>query len=494
VLAIVAAVIALRNAQLVRLASERELQSQRLASFMLGDLADQLRPVGKLDLLDSIGQKGLELLGKARGEAESAQDVLQRARALIVIGEVNSSRGKNKIDIAVDALRRADQLLSSLGPQGGGLDIAVLAKTQGSGAFWLGQIAFDAGDYAEATRQMLRYRAACEHWLKARPNDAEARAELGLALGSLGAVASRQGDWAQVTRWFQSMLELKLAALTDKPDDEAATQAVAMARTWLGQMAYIRGKPREALALYEQAYAAQSTLLARHPEQMTHERDLAVLHLRRAETLRGLGRLGEATQQNVEAVRRYAQAVHGDATNRRWTIEALHAEAARLLTRAQAGYPVDAELPGLRRRLAEVEASLQGDFIWRAAQLQASVAEAHAAAKLGQWPRVEELTREAERGLDDLFTRRPHDGVGRELQARLTVLALQARAHAGSPRAWRTACELSLRTLEPVVHTGQQGVVLEAWQWARQCARAIEPSESDRHLLTAGGYVPQFRP
>lgn len=491
-LAIVAAVIAWRNAQLVRLAAERELQSQRLASFMLGDLADQLRPVGKLDLLDSIGQKGLELLGEARDEAESAQDVLQRARALIVIGEVNSSRGKNKIDVAVDALHRADALLSSLGAQGSALDVAALAKAKGSGAFWLGQIAFDAGDFVEATRQMLRYRDACEHWLAQRPDDAEAQAELSLALGSLGAVAIRQGDWTQAARWFQSTLDLKLAALAKRPDDEEAIEGAAVARTWLGQMAYIRGRPREAVALYEQAHAEHSSLLERHPEQLTRQRDLAVLHLRRAEALRGLGRLEEASQQNAEAVRRYARAVQGDAANKRWYIEALHAEAARLLTRAQAGQPVEADLPGLRKRLAEVDPSMQGDFIWRAAQLQASIAEAHAAAASAQWPQVAELTNQAERGIDELFARRPHDGLGRELQARLTVLALQARMRTATPSKWRAACEHGLRTLDPIVRTGQQGVVLEAWQWARRCAHALEPNESDRHLLTEGGYVPLF--
>jgi len=71
-------------------AQERRQRADDLLSFMLGEFADKLRPVGRLELLDSVGSKALSYL--AQDEQASPEERLQRAKALTVIGEVRVTK------------------------------------------------------------------------------------------------------------------------------------------------------------------------------------------------------------------------------------------------------------------------------------------------------------------------------------------------------------------------------------------------------------------
>ncbi|MFX6803945.1 hypothetical protein ABTH20_21035, partial [Acinetobacter baumannii] len=78
-------------------------QAEDVLSFMLGDFADQLRPIGRLELLDSVGGKALTVLDSSG--PLSAADRLQRAKALTVIGEVRVS--KRELEAALEPLESA---------------------------------------------------------------------------------------------------------------------------------------------------------------------------------------------------------------------------------------------------------------------------------------------------------------------------------------------------------------------------------------------------
>ncbi len=493
VLALAAVAVAARNAQLVRVATEREQQSQRLSSFMLGDLADQLRPIGKLDLLESVGQQGVTLLGKATEGPESPEDALQRAKALTVIGEVNSSRGKNKIALALNALHQADTLLEALGQPSTALPLPSLDKARGTTAFWLGQIAFDAGDFDEASRQMNRYRAVSEHWLAAMPGDPQATSELAYAVGSLGAIAMRRGAWAEATRWYEDSLRMKLDALVQSPDDPERIEAVATTRTWLGQLAYVRGELEDALTSYNLAHEAHSELQRRYAEQKSRIHDLAIIHMRRAEAMQAMGRNVDALSEMKLATNRYRAAVANDTHNRRWLLEALHAESGTVLFGVYIGMTTEAEVLALRKRLIqEVSAPLRQDVIWQEAELQTWAAEGEVAARSNDWWRVKAIFQQSLPALRELLARRPHDGFMRELEATFLLLSMEALTHIDTQQALTDECKRNVEILHPLVRAGYGGLVFEAWLLARQCAGYGEANGAYRARLTDGGYSPQY--
>lgn len=575
-LATVAALAALAYAHQARVAAERWRQSQQLASFMLGELADRLRPLGRLDLLGRLGEQGLQLLGADDLGSDRPQDRLQRARALVVIGEVNSSRGRGQTALAVAALEQAWRLLdpqvdatgpaardevgdrasaSEAGLEGPGLATAQRLsaehlRTWGACAFWLGQIAFDQGDFDRAALQMARYRDIARRWQREHPDDAQAPAELGYALHSLGAIAVRRGDWPAAERWFQDSLALKQAVLArrgggptaesdaesaadgvaekaaettaEKASEEAAAEGVANSRIWLGLVHQVRGRPLQALALYDAAHTAHLAAWRRHPSELVRLWDLGTLEVRRAEALAALGRHDAARQTMEDGLRHLRRAGAHDPSNRRWRAERLHAEAGAWLLRAQAhaaradgaatdagrrreatraGAPVipAAELERLRRELLQPDLA-EADGGWLARETAARLAVLQAwgpggGIEPGLPAALSTARYEATQVLRALLADRPGHWQGRELQARLWLRSGETRP---------AACAQARAELQPAVDAGQAGVVLEAWIVADRCAAPAAPAAAAASAdaaapsrrqdwisrLVAGGYVP----
>lgn len=488
-LAVIAGVVAARNAQLAETVSAREVQSRRLATFMLGELADQLRGVGKLDLLGSIGEQGVKLLSPIDLQDELAADTLQRAKALVVIGEVNSSRGKNHLETANTALTRAYEMLRAMGYVPG-IDLADYYKTLGASAFWLGQIAYDAGRLDEASRQMARYREASEQWLAAAPGHPAARAELGYALGSLSSIAIKRGRWNDARRGFEASLALKLAVLADHPDDVEAQDAVASARTWLGQLAHIQGTPEHALALYDAARAVQLRLTKDRPGESVRLRGLGVVEVRRAEALQALGRGADAVQARQASVSWLSRALVNGAGNLFWQAEHLHAEGALLLAQADSGAALDQDLPFLQRLADQEKIKQAHPHLWRLSMANAHLAYAEQSARARKWPAARERASAAAQELHTLMAQHPYLWQGRELQARAGLLLIRVHADAKAGADFPAQCASTRLALQPAIDSGQAGLVLEAWLVARACAGGGPIAGADLQKLTTGGYRP----
>lgn len=497
-LAAVAVVAAIAYGRQARLAADRERQSQRLASFMLGDLADQLRPIGKLSLLSRIGEQGVRLLAPADGAGESAAEALQRARALVVIGEVNSSRGKGRTDVAVEALEAARRLLLEHTPTPE-VDLADYYKTLGASAFWLGQIALDSGDGRAAMKWFDAYREACERWRQALPEDSTAQMEWGYAVNSLGSTAFQQADWSEAQRWFEQALEQKRAALERQPDSRSMRASVGASEIWLAKVALVRGDPRSALARLDTARDIHLQLLKKDPDERSRDRQVAVIDLRRADALRAMGRFDTAADTMRGAVQRIEASVAQDPDNDYWTKELVHARLSlQLLLADREKIPVET----LRTLQTSVAAMGGGEasFAKRDALARLQVIEVASAAVTQQWRRVVNLADKAWPTLRRLEADWPGHWQVQELAGRLALLELHALRERsasslpGDPQGPTThdRCSALAAQLWPSVKGGQGGAPLEAWLLARQCETPalIDPVHYQR--LVAGGYVPAF--
>ncbi|WP_439387138.1 nSTAND1 domain-containing NTPase [Ideonella sp. YS5] len=488
-LALVAGAAALRNGQLAAIAKAREEQSLQLVSFLVGDLADQLRPLGKLDLLGRVGEQGLEVLSHPTATDTTPRDILQRAKALVVIGEVNSTRGKGRVETATAALRQAWQLLEPL-ERDASLPRADYYRTLGASAFWLGQMAFDAGDWERAQTEMQRYRAASERWRAAMPDDAQAGRELGYAVGALGSIALKRGVWAEAERWFRESLELSREALARVPNDPEAIDGIVSAQTWLGQLATMQGRPTEGLVMLDGAVEAVTRLLEEHPEQALRLRDLGTLHLRRADALQALGQ-GRAAVLALEAgLSRFDEASRRDVGNQRWHEEALNARAVHLFMLATQGVSVGRRLQAMRSSFG---ADLAGTTILaRKSALRVEAAESEMAATAADWPLVLSLAERTGRSLQEFLARQPYSWHERRLQAAMFLLELRARTALKIED--RDRCSHAAAVLQPAVQSGLGDLVLEAWLHLRQCAGqgAIDAAAWQR--LTVGGYQPLVPP
>jgi len=74
-------------------ARRQRVQAEGLIEFMLGDLRKKLQPVGRLDVLDSVGEKALGYYAAQDAGQLDADSLGRRAQALHLIGEIAEARG-----------------------------------------------------------------------------------------------------------------------------------------------------------------------------------------------------------------------------------------------------------------------------------------------------------------------------------------------------------------------------------------------------------------
>ncbi len=85
-------------------AQRQRTQAEALIAFMLGDLRDRLAPVGRLDVLDAVGDQVLRHYAAMASGAADAGIQLRRANALVLLGDVAEKRRQLE-----SAARRYDQ-------------------------------------------------------------------------------------------------------------------------------------------------------------------------------------------------------------------------------------------------------------------------------------------------------------------------------------------------------------------------------------------------
>src|SRR6478735_848754 len=97
-------------------ARDQRRQADKLVGFMLGDLRDKLEPLGRLDVLDSVGARALAYY-EGQDKAQLSDEALsQRSKALTLMGEMANARGdlggalaryREAMEGTAEALRRA---------------------------------------------------------------------------------------------------------------------------------------------------------------------------------------------------------------------------------------------------------------------------------------------------------------------------------------------------------------------------------------------------
>ncbi|UQQ15932.1 winged helix-turn-helix domain-containing protein [Xanthomonas arboricola] len=248
-----------RQAQQV--AEQRRDQAQQLVSYMLGDLAEQLRTVGNLKLLDSVGSRALRYLEDLPSASMQPGDLINHARALRTTGEVLMNQGK--LDEAQAAFTRAAATAEQARARAPG-SLEAHAET-GQTAYWLGDLAYRSKQLPVAQRYWSQYLAACEHLVRAAPQDPHWQLELSYALNNLGTLAKEQGRTGAAIGLFARSIALKRQLLARTPGSLIRVSNLALAR---GQLHQAQTDAQDSLRMLQ-------ALVALQPDNVAWRRDLA---------------------------------------------------------------------------------------------------------------------------------------------------------------------------------------------------------------------------
>lgn len=225
--------------QALALAEQRRDDAEQLIQFMLGDFADKLRPIGRLDLLDSVSTEALRYLVVSDGSLTPAS-ALRRARALRTLGEVRTTR--QQFADAQNVLEAADATLQpALLENPEHVDLHFEA---GQIAFYRGAVDYRQERFDAAEPHWQRYLLHAEALQKLQPDGATAMRELGYAYTNLGTLAERRSDLPKALIYFQRAGEV-LRGLVSAASEPAALD-LANNLSWTGRIQFALGNVAEA--------------------------------------------------------------------------------------------------------------------------------------------------------------------------------------------------------------------------------------------------------
>ncbi|WP_189483346.1 nSTAND1 domain-containing NTPase [Alishewanella tabrizica] len=295
-------------------AQQKRLAAENLLGFMVGEFADKLRSIGRMDLLDGISNKALEYFTDFSNSStsQSTEAMLQHGQTLTAMGEVAYSRGK--IDEASAALQAGrSQLEAVLALQPTNLE---LLKTLGANAFWLGQIQYDASNWQGTQPEFQRYYQYSELMYELAPDNLDAIMELSYATNSLGSLAMKQQRFEVARKNFEESLRLKLLAQAKQPENNQLLADIANTRSWLASASLAEGNILLAKTTYQQL---QTELLAAEHTPEPYLLDiLSSSYQKLADILLYQGQATAAKAASTQGLTTLYQALSQDPENSIW--------------------------------------------------------------------------------------------------------------------------------------------------------------------------------
>lgn len=464
----------------------RRAKAEGLMDFMLGDLADKLRPLGRLDFLDSVSGKTLEYLRDAPGDELSQNGLTLRAKGLQIIGEVSRARGESAL--AVDALNRSNLILMrqhQLNPR----DIQVL-KNLGANAYWVGQIHKDQNNWTAAGEAWRQYLMFSDLLHRLEPDNPEWWLEQSYAHNNLGNLADARGMPAQAVPEFEKSIALKQAALKRSPGSHIITGELADSYSWLASAKESLGELLTAQGYYAVEMQLVLRLRAQYPAdaKWTYYEMRALRH--RALIGMALGRDAEALRDFNEAAALFTSIARQDPKNRTWQVElaTLEQERLYLLTRS---VPMATLLPDLMNVHRTTQALLADDprnALWARREAVARTRVAAALLAAGKVPAAEQEATQAIASLNRLYADNRGDMTGRLalIESLLLLAAVQQSSNNNSSSVM--TCKQAHAMIENDSASSRSYRVLAPWIRINACLRQLGAAQVAVKRLEQIGY------
>ena len=199
--------------------SRTEAQSQRaqaedLIEFMLGDLRKKLDPVGRLDVLDAVGEKALGYYGKQDPDRLDANALGHRSRAMHLIGEMRDKRGQ--LEDALVAFKRAADTTAELLERAPNDGQRIFDHAQS--VYWVGYIAWRRGQVQEAEDAFLKYRGLARQLVRLDARNVDWQMETAYANQNLGVVQLESGHAAAALASFTEARRVEMDVVSARPE------------------------------------------------------------------------------------------------------------------------------------------------------------------------------------------------------------------------------------------------------------------------------------
>lgn len=258
----VALVVALR----ARAEAERQrAEAEGLVEFMLTDLRDKLKGVGRLDVMDAVNQRAMAYYGdQADLDFLPADSLDRRARVIEAMGQDDESHGR--INAAYEKYSEYDRIVSALLTKAPARTERIFAKARSENRLAL--IETTRGNVSAA---LLRFEHAAT-LLAQLPDEPDKREWLklrSLVAGNLCAITLKKKSGAtSAAENCTKAIALTKARQKLDPGDKSASYDLAFHYLWLGAAREAQGDIKAAEQARRDGFAVSDRLVSEEPNNM----------------------------------------------------------------------------------------------------------------------------------------------------------------------------------------------------------------------------------
>jgi serine/threonine protein kinase len=301
-------------------ALEERARAEDLLGFMLGDLRAQLAKVGRLDVLESTGDKAMGYFSSREARGLDDTTLARYAKALGQIGEIRMDQARYPEAQAAftEAYDRATALVTRHPNDGD------MIFERGQAEYWNGFVHWRRGEFSLAADWLKRYHDTCVTLVKLDPARPEWQSELAYGNHNLAVLNKERGEFAAAQGDFGAELTTLEKMSASNPGDLDLRFRIADAHSWLGGLALQQGEFPESLKQYAAQAALLEGLVLAEPRTARWRFGLADNYLYRVDVLLAMGRFADAREQLGKAQGLLDELVAHDSSNRRWQTESLH--------------------------------------------------------------------------------------------------------------------------------------------------------------------------
>ncbi len=298
------------------LAAFHQLQAEDLVGFMVGDLRERLEPIGRLDVLDAVGDEVMGYFSSQPTDSVDAAMALKQAMSLRQVGEIRVQQGRpaEGLESFTSAMALLEDALSR------NVDHEALLFEISQLHFWIADAHLRKFEYELAEERIAKYLEFSLELRSLDPGNPDYRMEVAWAYNNLGTLAHRKGDLDAASSLFGNTLEIERLLVREFPDNLDYQSELAHTISWLAAIESARGSLSNALDLYRQQLELHVSVAA----QVDDVRQL-IMQARTqswiATTLSMMGRHQEAMTPNFAAQSLFRQMVAHDPDNLEWAME-----------------------------------------------------------------------------------------------------------------------------------------------------------------------------
>jgi tetratricopeptide (TPR) repeat protein len=270
---LITAALALAALQARREADRQRAENGGQIEFMLTDLRERLKGVGRLDVMQAVNRHALDYY-RRQGDltALSPESLLRRARLLHAVGEDEKTLGH--FPAALAAFREAHRTTAEQLARSPNDPERIWAH--GQSEYWIADLYRSRRDWPAAQRHYAAYAATGARLIEIAPRNPDYMMEAGWGSLNLGIVqlrgyrdyASARASFVTAVRWFDRVGRLR-------PADEALLGEQANAHAWLADTFLESGRPQLSLAARRRQLELRDRLLGADPSNKRRLYDVA---------------------------------------------------------------------------------------------------------------------------------------------------------------------------------------------------------------------------